>query len=727
MELESRRTGSELALARDLRQGQIAQRQEQRGEMSSAEVLVWTQTWMEAWPRAKTVALGAEVNVGEFGQHQGASWTRYQAKAWLEAECAEAKARADAETARAEMWAKIKALAEAREEGVDEAVVLASDMWRQLEGQRKAWSQTRPATKAMAEAEALAGVWAAQKGERAVSSMPPGLADSSRVRDILSSLNRYGVAKDLWQCSPEKIDEYSCLTHLIAPIIRLPIELLHQIFLIIIDDITSGSPLALMLVCKQWHIIVTSIWASLNLGTTTPIDAVKSTLKRSQWLLDVVVDTDSDRGDFTPSDSAFEAIFAAIEATPRWRSLVIESFPARADLPEDLIVNHRLQQCSNATMSRFTTFRVKSACETSPLLDGLLHVLGTTAGSELTTVEINSGNVISFLTPLHPPLFHSVKVLSLDTHGIRDPVDLLPHLHRLESFNASYLPLPTYNGHIDIPFVHTLRHLRLTSISIQWMSGRTFHVLENCTLIFPLHQHALPTFNTSLPNCNHLTFQGYPLEILGSVSVHNLSHLSVTCSGSFNRRGSRQLVWLAPQISRKSRLAPKILHISIKATSEAWIHSLALMSDLEELVVHNAQPASLGAKFFQSLVVQPIHVSNLGTTAAPGELGAPLCPLLQRFGLKYDRWLRPSEQFDLIPVFVSIIRSRQHSNHTLKSFDLWTTSDQKDPLELVERLKISIEGLKRLAKESGIAEELLDLTATGQEDIECVLHSAVMQ
>jgi hypothetical protein len=312
--------------------------------------------------------------------------------------------------------------------------------------------------------------------------------------------------------------------------------LLHQIFLIIIDE-TSGPPLVLMLVCKHWHAIVTSIWASLNLGTRTPMDAVTSKLERNQWLLDIVVDTDSDRGDFTPSDGAFEAIFAAIEASSRWRSLVVKSFPAQADLPEDL-VNRRLQRCSNATMSRFTTFKIKSACETSPLLNGLLRILGTTASSELTTVEINSANVISFLAPAYPSMFHSVKVLSLDTPGIPNPVDLLPHLHQLETFTASHISFPIYHNDVDLPFIHTLRHLSLRAVSIQWMSGRTFHVLEDCTLIFPLHRHVLHTFSTTLPNCKHLTFQGYPLNILNGISAHKLTHLSVTCSGSFNGRGT---------------------------------------------------------------------------------------------------------------------------------------------------------------------------------------------
>ena len=151
--------------------------------------------------------------------------------------------------------------------------------------------------------------------------MPFALADSSSaITRILSSLHRDGIAHDLWYRSRKASEEYSCIIHFIAPITRLPLELLQEIFLIIIDE-ASGPPLGLVLVCKYWHTIVTSIWASLNLGTRTPKDAVTRKLERNQWLLDVVVDTDSDRGDSTPSNDDFEAIFAAIEASSRWRSL----------------------------------------------------------------------------------------------------------------------------------------------------------------------------------------------------------------------------------------------------------------------------------------------------------------------------------------------------------------------------------------------------------------------
>ena len=238
------------------------------------------------------------------------------------------------------------------------------------------------------------------------------LADSGIMRIINSIRPYYGdqLARVLWLHSPQTQHEYSWLFHIIAPITRLPPELLQQILLIVIDEV-SDSPSVLMHVCKHWNSMVTSIWASLKLGTKTTKDEVILKLEGNQWLWHILVDTEMDRGDFV---SPCEAIFTVIEAAARWRSFVVETFPGQADLPEDL-VNNGLQQCSNASMNRLRTFMIKCACEMSPLLDCLLHILGTTASSELIRVEINLTNVIPFLAPAYPSIFHSIKVLCLDT------------------------------------------------------------------------------------------------------------------------------------------------------------------------------------------------------------------------------------------------------------------------------------------------------------------------
>ena len=522
------------------------------------------------------------------------------------------------------------------------------------------------------------------------------LSDST-VNGIIYSIeprHRHRLARDLWSHS-----EHWWLIQIIVPITRLPPELLHQILLINIDEV-SDSPLALMRVSQHWFNIVTGIWASLTLGTTTPKDAVTSKLERNQLFLDVLIDTEIDRGNTTPSEGAYQAIFTAIKAAARWRSLVVETFPAQADLPEH-IVNNSFQQCSNAVMDRLRTFKIKCPCQMSPLLERLLRILGSTSSGELTVVEINSPSVISFLAPTYPSIFHSIKVLSLDTPGLLDPVDILPHLHQLGAFTASRLSLPVYHNDANLPLVHTLRHLKLRSVSVQWMSGRTFYALESCTILFPLHRNVLHAFSTTLPNCNDLTFEGYPLDILHGVSAPKLTRLSVISSCSFKRRGNQQLLRFSSQALQESRLSPRILHLGIEAMSQAWTKAFAFMSKLEELVINNVRPSSLGVKVLQSLVVHPVHANNLGTTTTRGKY-TPACPSLKRFGLGYRRWLRSSERFDLIPEFLSIIWSRQQSNFSLKSFQIWTANDQEDPLELIEGSWISLEGFENLAGDCGI-------------------------
>ena len=627
--------------------------------------------WLDAWPWAKKVA-----------------------KLEVEAPCA---------TPRAEVWTQAEAKAW---EIADVAITNAATRreWELIDRNKEVkagWGATRLKARlhsrmaqAKVDALALVGVlgWARSEARARRERVPSALPDLSIVRNILSHLNCYEITHHLWHDSHETKDEYECITDFIAPINRLPFELLRQIFLIIIDGV-SGLPL--LLVCKQWNAIVTSIWAPLYLRTMTPLDVVTRQLERNRWLLDVCMDTDPDRGTWCmyPGSGDFLPIFAAIKACSRWRSLVVESLPDQCALPKAL-VDYGLQRYTNNPMSSFTTFKIKSTCNTShsPLLDHLLVILGTAARA-LITVEINSANVISLLSRSYPSMFHSIKVLSLNTPGIPNPVDLLPHLHQLETFTASHISFPIYRDSVDLPFIHTLRHLHLRAASIQWMDGRAFPVLEDCTLIFPLYCHVLYTFRAALPNCTNLAFQGYPLDILGGILAHKLAHLSVASSGSFNRRGSRQLVWLSSQILGQTRLTPKSLHISIEATNRAWVNALGFMSNLEELVISNARPCSLGAKVLQSLVVQPII---LGAISIPGEPGAPLCPLLRRFVLRYRRWLRLSEEFDLISVFESIIQSRQHSNHSLTRFSLWITGYPRGPLELIEESQLSVRGFDHL-------------------------------
>ena len=695
---------------------ELQEQREQREAHARAPESALVQARMQAKERAQVSALAQErararvqardqVRVQRVrAQAQAQAWAqRMDVEAQMVALArveARAEARAEALT-RTEVRAEALALAEVRAEALAQAALARAEaLAKALEvAGFGVLQRSHPATHGDAMAKALE-----------VASFVPShvtygevLADS-KLKDIIYSIepeNRHDLARGAWHLS-----KHWWFIQTIAPITRLPRELLHQILLIIIDN-GGHSPLTLMRVSKLWYSIVTGLWASLKLGTTTPSDAVTSKLKRNQWLLDVVVDTKVDRGHSTLSSDAYQAIFAAIEATPRWRSFIVESFPAQADLPEHLVTTG-LQQCSGAVMSRLRTFKIKCSCEMSPLLERLLSILGTTASKELTTIEINSANMISFLVPTYSSIFRFVQDLRLDTPRLDtprlpNPVDLLPHLHQLVTFTASHLSFPDYPNDANLSLVHTLRHLSLRAVSIQWMSGRTFHALESCTLLFPLHGHVLHTFSTNLPNCNDLTFQGYPLDILNGISAQDLTRRTVKCACFETSEGTRQLYRFSSHFSRENRLAPRILHINIEATDQGWITALAFMSNLEELVIGSAQPSSLGAKVLQSLIICPDHVGNLDSTSTlvGGCTWRLVCPSLKRFGLRYRRWLRSSEHFDLIPELVSIIWSREQAKVPLESFRIWKESDQEYPVELVHGSRLSITGFELLYNVKG--------------------------
>ena len=500
------------------------------------------------------------------------------------------------------------------------------------------------------------------------------LADSG-IMEIINSIesdHRSQLARVLWPHSPQTKHEYSWLFHSIAPITRLPSELLQQILLIVINEM-SDSPSVLMHVCKHWHAMLTGIWASLKLGTKTTKDDVMRKLERNQWFLDIFVDTEMDRGDSAPSH---EAIFTLIEAASRWRSFVVETFPGQADLPDDS-VNHGLQRCSNASMGRLRTFVIKYACEMSPLLDRLLHILGATASSELIRVEVASMHVISLLAPTYPSIFHSIKVLCLDTPGMTEPVDLLPHLKQLETFTASQLCLSAYPLDMDLPLVHTLSQLNLKGVSIQWMAGRTFHALKSCTVILPIHHRSVHTLGTLLPNCTDLSFESQPLEALEGFSVNMVTHLSVKGQEYSKKHGNKELASISKHFS--SVLALRSLQIGVTASSQAWIEALASMPHLEELLLTNLLPTSLHGGVFRAFIAKPPHEHPRNTSLGVGRWHTTFCPKLKVFGLSYKRWLRPTEEFKLAPTLMAIEWSRAPFKDSFYEFYIRFTDDQREP------------------------------------------------
>ena len=319
------------------------------------------------------------------------------------------------EEAQPREWARALAKAQAAERAKVQAAERAEALARALAQARPAMLDAIPLLD-QALTEALNEQGVTPFFPQAVQSQPPTYLEVVEVKRIIDSTlaiepdYRPQLTRHLWGHS-----EYWWLIQILTPVTRLPLELLQTILSPIIDD-ASNPPLELMLVCKHWCTTVTGVRAPLKLGTRTPKDAMTSKLERIPSFLDVVVDTEIDRGDFTPSETAYEAIFAAIEAISRWRSLVVETFPALTDLPEHL-VNLGLQRCSHASMSRLKTFKVlRVVAPPRPSLADSWHHSQSAAyhsGNKLSKCHIIPCSCVSphlsFRQSPHPPYFGDTR------------------------------------------------------------------------------------------------------------------------------------------------------------------------------------------------------------------------------------------------------------------------------------------------------------------------------
>ena len=135
------------------------------------------------------------------------------------------------------------------------------------------------------------------------------------------------------------LDEHRCL---VAPIRRIPPELLSEIFLHCLDgdsdlDITA-APLVLTFVCSRWRtvaICTLQLWSSVSLGYSGPIvtEMLQTWLSRSRLAaLTFTIDSDC----FEDTQTTHSCIGALIPHSDHWRDvafmLVPELYETEADM-----------------------------------------------------------------------------------------------------------------------------------------------------------------------------------------------------------------------------------------------------------------------------------------------------------------------------------------------------------------------------------------------------------
>ena len=375
----------------------------------------------------------------------------------------------------------------------------------------------------------------------------------------------------------------------------LPMELLREIFLysIELNHKKSGQ---LASVCRYWRSAITSIaslWSTLRVGTWTETEQVATWLQRA-YPKKVIIDPQRDSQ--SPSEAPmFAALQNTLTSTGQWNELTISSFP-----PENFVIQLGIQATS--PMNVLKVLHVAAGCVQSPSLAHLLSLVPT--GAPLCELKLHSPFASThFLQPHWFPVLQNLTVLIVSGRDIHHPFELLPTFTQLEIFEADCLRLPFYELNANLPLLCTLRRLYLRACSIQWMAGRQFPCLEECTILLPRHWEVIQHDKVQLPSCKKLTYHCHPISTVRYFYVPEMRAMELKSHDCNEQRVYRHLRRLCRVDGRMTKLTA--LHLTLQCSEQVLIKVLKYLVPLQELILSIAHPSPSWQNFLESLAANP--------------------------------------------------------------------------------------------------------------------------
>ena len=428
----------------------------------------------------------------------------------------------------------------------------------------------------------------------------------------------------------------------------MPVEILSEIFLLVIQD-WSGSQEDLVFVCRRWRAILLNMPAitfQLRIRRATKKGVVQAFIQGRKTRFAVIVDiNDKGHGEDFNADEFHASFMTAVQAAPRWHSLALRSFSPPGECNKSHTIVHPLE---------------------------------------------------TLLQPDYRYIFGTLTILTITlSKRMESPIDILPHLQRLERFHAQHLHFPNYPSDASLPLIQTLRDLSLRSVSVQWMAGKVFPVLQSCSITFPHHISTICLQHVTMPACTSLTYHSNDLYPITHFHHPPLVQLKVT-SGQWNtRRGNPQFVAMFPIIVVSAQSLIR-LDLQVQCSEQLLLLALSLVPALTTLILRLSRPHALSATFFRAFVATTSNADSPCEPAAPPRL--PLCAGLYELVVDYERWLRRPERKALIPVFGDIVSSRSSEEEfgfilSFKmSVEYWVKSPV-DSIRVVEDDEISLIGI----------------------------------
>ncbi len=424
-----------------------------------------------------------------------------------------------------------------------------------------------------------------------------------------------------------------------------------------------------MRVCRHWHDIILStpgLHSQLTIRRATQKEVVQAFIQERKTRLGVVVDM-NDEGDGSDFDAEnFHACFmAAIQAASRWSSLNLISPPPHGEY-KDLQILQPLTHLQSINL----------ACGFAEFVEPLVTAIIRNAPPNLTAMVLaDPAAVLCLVQPACSHIYHSLTILKIQLlKRLDSPVDILPHLQRLQTLEAVRLCLPFYPSDSPLPLINTLRFLYLKSVSVQWMAGHVFPALEKCRVIFPHHTDTIHVSKPiTMPSCFFLLYHSNDLHPLTQFRLPSLDALDVKNAQWNVWRGNPQLVSLCPIVAATPQCLT-LLRLDVRCSEQLLVYMLQLAPVLEELWLGLAHPNALSKTFFQAFIVRESNANGVSEMVGPSRTVASLSPSLKSLHLHYRRWMRGPDKKSLVVAFSDIVGSRKPE--TKSSFSLKLSFDE---------------------------------------------------
>ena len=409
-----------------------------------------------------------------------------------------------------------------------------------------------------------------------------------------------------------------------------------------------------MLVCRRWHAIVLStpgIHSQLTIRRATQKEVVQQFIqsRKSRLYVKVDMNDEKDGNDFNAEN--FHASFmAAAQAASRWITLRFISPPPHGEYKAMQILQ---------PLVHLESFEL--ACGFGEFVEPLMTAISRSTSPYFTGLSLEDPAAVLYLVqPACLHITHSLTRLTVHlSKRMTSPVDILPHLLRLEYFEVRNLSLPIYPPDSPSPLTLTLRSLGLKSVSVQWMAGHVFPALEICFITFPHHADTIQALQpVSMPSCYHFRYHSNDLHPLAQFHLPSLEYLDVKSSQWNVWRGNPQLAALCPVFAARAKNL-SCLYLDIECSGQLLAYMLSLVPALKTLWLGLARPDALSTTFFQALIAREPNADRAsGVVGPPGQAIAPLCPSMWLLTLHYRRWLRGRDKRALIAAFGDIVASR---------------------------------------------------------------------